>query len=397
MKTSFGFRFAPLLRQSFHANSEGKNAVHQCGSLLSLLALLVWGLIPSALAVPLPSAARSQSQPVPRDFTLADTHSKMRRLTEFRGRSVALFFFCGCPECRASAETWGIFQRGGVLPLSVGITANADALRPVTLVVFSGDAAAAQAFAVQTGLDLDQTVLLPDPEMRVTTAFQADPCPRVFVLNKEGKAVYTNDQKDTAPRQASALAMDSRALDALRAANAPALQTVPPSGVALPATTLNSEPFDLAAQPGWKVIYFWSATCPCVRACESFTFVPLARRYQGKVAFYAVASNGYDLNLPPNQIAYQVTQRHLPFPVLLDPMHKVAVALNAKVTPQAFLLDPQNHIVFAGIPDDSRRYQADNGHWGVSKTYLAQAIVQALAGQPVTVPRVKDEGCIIAW
>ena len=125
--------------------------------------------------------------------------------------------------------------------------------------------------------------------------------------------------------------------------------------------------------------------------------MPLSRRYQGKVTFYAVASNGYDLKLPPGQLAHQITQRHLPFPVLLDTTHQVALTLNAKITPQAFLLDPQNHVVFAGIPDDSRHYQASNGHWGVSKTYLAQAIAQALAGQPVTVPRVKDEGCIIAW
>lgn len=165
----------------------------------------------------------------------------------------------------------------------------------------------------------------------------------------------------------------------------------------LPVTTLDGKTVDLAAKPGWKVLYFWSATCPCVRACESFTFVPLSRQYQGKVSFYAIASNGYDLKLPSDQLARQIRQHGLPFPVLLDTKHQVAQALDAKVTPQAFLLDPQNRIVFAGIPDDSRRYKANNGSWGVSKTYLAQAIAQALAGQPVSVPRVKDEGCIIAW
>ena len=165
----------------------------------------------------------------------------------------------------------------------------------------------------------------------------------------------------------------------------------------LASKTLDGKPLDLAARPGWKVVYFWSATCPCVRACESFTLVPLARRYRGQVSFYAVASNGYDLDLSSDCLARQVQQHHLPFPVLWDGQHRAARALDARVTPQAFLLDPQNHVVFAGVPDDSRRYEAQNGCWGVSKTYLAQAIDQALAGQPVTVPAVKDQGCIIAW
>lgn len=189
---------------------------------------------------------------------------------------------------------------------------------------------------------------------------------------------------------------------------APAL-TVPPAPdnsptvalrapiASLPAATSGGQPLDLAAKPGWKVIYFWSATCPCVRACESFTFVPLSRRYQGQVSFYAVASGGYDLKLPPDQLARQIQQHDLPFPVLLDAKHQIALVLDAKVTPQAFLLDPHNRVVFSGIPDDSRRYKADVGRWGVSKTYLSQAIAQALAGQPVTVPVVKDQGCIIAW
>ena len=162
-------------------------------------------------------------------------------------------------------------------------------------------------------------------------------------------------------------------------------------------TTLDGKPLDLATQSGWRVIYFWSVTCPCVRACESFTFVPLARQYTGKVSFYAVASNGYDLDLPHDQLAHQIQTHKLPFPVLLDSKHLIAQSLNAKVTPQAFLLDPQGHVVFAGIPDDSRRYHADKGTWGVTKTYLSQAIEEALAGKPVTVPRVKDEGCIIVW
>ena len=177
----------------------------------------------------------------------------------------------------------------------------------------------------------------------------------------------------------------------------PTEQQAAPAFTTLPVTTLDGKPLDLAGNKGWKVIYFWSATCPCVRACESFTFTPLARRYKGQITFYAVASNGYDLHLPHDELVHQVAGRHLPFPVLRDDTHAVAQALDARITPQAFLLDGENHVLFAGVPDDSRRYEAQTGKWGVSQTYLAQAIRQALAGQPITVARVKDQGCIIAW
>ncbi len=88
---------------------------------------------------------------------------------------------------------------------------------PITLVIFSGDASAARSFAQETGLDPAQTVLLPDPRMQVTqTLYHADPCPRLFVLNRRGQVHYTNTHADDAPRTAPALAIASRALDALR-------------------------------------------------------------------------------------------------------------------------------------------------------------------------------------
>lgn len=95
-------------------------------------------------------------------------------------------------------------------------------LAPLTVVVFSGDAAAARDFAAQTALDPAQTVLLPDPALHVTLdLYQAEPCPRVFVLDSTGKIRYTNNHTDDAPRQAPALVIASHALAALRAEASP--------------------------------------------------------------------------------------------------------------------------------------------------------------------------------
>lgn len=152
-------------------------------------------------------------------FTLRDTMGKQQTLNEFQGRPVALFFFCGCPWCRNCAQTWGQFQRGGsLLPgTSSGISLPKSTQTPITLVVFSGDAFAARNFAAETGLDTTLTVVLPDPAERVMQGqYQAEPCPRVFILDRRGILRYTNDHKDDAPRQASEVVITSRALDALR-------------------------------------------------------------------------------------------------------------------------------------------------------------------------------------
>jgi hypothetical protein len=171
----------------------------------------------------------------------------------------------------------------------------------------------------------------------------------------------------------------------------------PPAVSGLTVTTLDGRKLDLAAQPGWKVIYFWGAECPCVTACEQYSLVPMAERYKGKVTFYGVVSGGYDLGLAKSELAGDIKSRHLPYPVVLDPNHATARALDARVTPQTFVLDPQNRIVFAGMPDDSRRYIKLSKPGGVKHTYLSQALAQALAGKPVTTPTTEQEGCIIAW
>jgi peroxiredoxin len=165
----------------------------------------------------------------------------------------------------------------------------------------------------------------------------------------------------------------------------------------LSATTLSGSAVDLKAKPGWKVIYFWSAECPCVTACEKYSFVPLEKKYHGKVAFYGIVSGRYDLEMSSQDLAKEVLHRHLPYSVLLDKDHSVALALNARVTPQTFVLDPDNRVVFAGMADDSRRYIVGGKANGVQHTYLSEALDQALAGKPVAQPTNTLEGCIVSW
>jgi ferredoxin len=102
------------------------------------------------------------------------------------------------------------------------VAGTRKAAAPVTLIVYSGNVAEAKAFATTEGLDPHQTVLLPDPELKVTDdIYHLDICPRVFVLDESGNVRYTNNHSDDAARVAPALAIVSRALSAVRACPQP--------------------------------------------------------------------------------------------------------------------------------------------------------------------------------
>lgn len=171
------------------------------------------GLVLSAS--PASAQGPAVGKPAP-PFALADVNEKQRSLSEFRGRRVALFFFCGCSWCEDVAREWAALQRGGALAEK---EKGKGAPAPATLIVYSElDAPVARELSSLYGLDPAQSVSLPDPAMAATKVYRADPCPRVFVLDGKGVLRYTNDRADDAPRKAPALVITSRALEALRAA-----------------------------------------------------------------------------------------------------------------------------------------------------------------------------------
>jgi len=161
----------------------------------------------------------------------------------------------------------------------------------------------------------------------------------------------------------------------------------------LPLLSLTGEKTDIAQQKGWRVLYFWSQECPCVRDCERLSLVPLSKKYLGKVAFYAIESNTPDITGNRQVLTANIAIHHLPYAVLLDPGHVVADLLKAASTPQTFLINPDNQVVFQGAPDDAPEFKALTGRPGISHAYLADALEQSLSGKPVLRPVVKTLGC----
>lgn len=177
--------------------------IHSLASLAAVGLLCLLGAfcraVPSVPPVPARLPTVGQAAPA---FTLPDVAGKRHTLASFRGRPVALFFFCGCNLCHACAQVWS--------------QAQPDLGAARTVVVFSGDAASARAFAAETGLAPDGATLLADPDDRVTDRYHVLQCPRVFVLDAAGRVRDTNPDPN-----APALSIVSRAVSALRLASAP--------------------------------------------------------------------------------------------------------------------------------------------------------------------------------
>jgi peroxiredoxin len=103
--------------------------------LVPVLLLLCCGLAGAAdqTMTPLPGGVMAP------DFTLPDTHGKLHRLSDYRGRPVIVNFWATwCPPCREEIPSmnraWRILSEAGVVLLAVDVGEDAD-----TVFVFTAD------------------------------------------------------------------------------------------------------------------------------------------------------------------------------------------------------------------------------------------------------------------
>ena len=100
---------------------------------------------------------------------------------------------------------------------------------------------------------------------------------------------------------------------------------------------------------------------------------------------------GINSNAPESvdEVKKHAVEHKLAFTILKDTGNKIADALGAQHTPEAYLLDHDNKLVYRGGIDNSR-----NGT-NISASYLRDAMEQVRSGQPVTRPRALAFGCSI--
>ena len=134
------------------------------------------------------------------------------------------------------------------------------------------------------------------------------------------------------------------------------------------------------------VLIFVATKCPVSNAYNE-RMQKLAEAYRAKgVNVVGINSN---FSEPAAEIKSHAAEKGLTFPILKDDGNQIADRLDAKVTPEAYLLDASGKLVYRGAIDNSR-----NGD-SITETPLSNAIDATLAGKPVEKSEVKAFGCSI--
>jgi peroxiredoxin len=176
--------------------------------------------------------------------------------------------------------------------------------------------------------------------------------------------------------------------------------TMLPLGTLAPAFRLPDPSGKLTTLADFKgapalVVAFICNHCPYVKHIRS-GLAQLGRDYQPRgVAIVAINSNdvtNYPADSPAN-MAEEARAAGYTFPYLYDESQAVARAYHAACTPDLYLFDQAQRLVYRGQLDDSR---PGNG-LPVTGKDLRAALEAVLAGQPVSPNQKASIGCNIKW
>lgn len=143
------------------------------------------------------------------------------------------------------------------------------------------------------------------------------------------------------------------------------------------------------------VVIFMCNHCPYVKHVAS-ELSRVAREYMPKgIGFVGISSNDTDAYPEDGleKMAEEAATQGYPFPYLLDADQSVAMAYHAACTPDFYLFDAEQHLVYRGQLDDSRP-KTDRPLNGKD---LRAAIECVLTGQPVPAEQRPSIGCNIKW
>ena len=151
---------------------------------------------------------------------------------------------------------------------------------------------------------------------------------------------------------------------------------------------------DFKAAPA-LVVVFMCNHCPYVKHMRE-GLAKLARDYQPKsVAMVGISSNDV-ANYPddsPAKMAAEAKSAGYVFSYLYDESQEVAKAYKAACTPDFYVFDKDQRLVYRGQLDDSR---PGNG-MPVTGKDVRSALDAVLSGQPVSPTQKPSIGCNIKW
>jgi peroxiredoxin len=143
---------------------------------------------------------------------------------------------------------------------------------------------------------------------------------------------------------------------------------------------------------GVRVLEWLNPDCPFVkRHYQANTMEELAARYADRGVTWLTINSTHYMDRAANEKfakAQGLTQH-----VLADPSGKVGRLYGAATTPHMYVINANGTIVYAGaIDDDPRGTKGDD-----ATNYVAAALDEVLAGEPVSTPETKPYGCSVKY
>jgi len=143
------------------------------------------------------------------------------------------------------------------------------------------------------------------------------------------------------------------------------------------------------------LIMFICNHCPFVKHVAD-ELAKLGRDYQSQGAAIVAISSNDVVNHPddsPAKMQAEAAARGYTFPYLYDESQAVAKAYHAACTPDFYLFDKQQKLVYRGQLDDSRPQSGIP----VTGRDLRHALDAVLAGKPINPEQRASLGCNIKW
>ncbi|HTL60335.1 MAG TPA: thioredoxin family protein [Nitrospira sp.] len=143
------------------------------------------------------------------------------------------------------------------------------------------------------------------------------------------------------------------------------------------------------------LVMFICRHCPYVKHVEQ-EIAKIGKDYQGKQLGLVAISSNDPASYPddaPDQLKEMAKRLDFRFPFCFDESQAVAKAYKAACTPDFYVFDAQQKLVYRGQLDDSR----PGNNKPVTGRDLRAAIDAVLTGKPVDAQQKPSIGCSIKW
>ncbi|MBI5154709.1 redoxin domain-containing protein [Candidatus Poribacteria bacterium] len=133
------------------------------------------------------------------------------------------------------------------------------------------------------------------------------------------------------------------------------------------------------------VLVFWNQNCPFVQECDD-----RIAEFQKTYADKGVNVVAVDAGIANKKDEIKTHAATMPFPVLVNDDSTIAAKFNARHTPEVFILDADQKVVYHGAFDSGKTMPE-------RKAYVQNAVDELLEGKQVSVAETKAFGCSLKY